>query len=383
MFPAPYEQLSGLSAPGVLDFFGWTPALSLEEAALRQDLDVARFADPLPARVVAAHRGGVEVIGGFGVSPVEVLTTDLYEAVVVGDWVLCARARANPAIGGPLYAVAQFSRATCLERRAAGEVIRPQGMVANADLVFLVQGLDRDFNPRRLERGVALVRGAGLSAIVVLTKQDLCEPSDLEQHRRAATAVAPDCPVLAVSSLTGVGLLELSQYLKPKQTCVLIGSSGAGKSTLLNLLMQREVQPTGIVRESDSRGRHITTARRLLPLPTGGSIVDTPGMRELGLWEADGLNDGFPEIARLVEGCRFRDCSHSGEPGCAVAGALDSGELSQGRWDSFLKLQREDEYLRSKVDQQAARARNQEQKHIRAGYRQVQAERRKARGRDR
>ncbi len=252
-------------------------------------------------------------------------TPDHSSLPVTGDWV-AAR------IVGPQQAVVEavLPRRTCLSRRAAGSRHEEQPLAANVDVVFLVCGLDGDFNLRRLERYLALVAASGASPVVVLNKTDLC--SDLEGRIVEAAAVARSAPIVPASTVDPRGLDALRRFITPGATVALLGSSGVGKSTIANRLLGEEHFRTGEVRMRDSRGRHTTVRRELTPLPHTGALIDTPGMRELQLWVSPGSVDNvFDDIATIAEGCRFRDCTHSGEPGCAVTAALNRGQVDAGR----------------------------------------------------
>ena len=262
----------------------------------------------------------------------------------VGDWVM-ARAEA----GGPATISALLPRASAFMRKVAGDTTQEQVVAANVEAVFLVCGLDGDFNPRRVERALTAAWESGAQPVVVLNKADLA--SDVAARVAETEAVAPGAPVVALSALEGNGLDALSPWLVPGHTIALIGSSGAGKSTLTNALLGEARQATGAVREEDSRGRHTTTHRELVPLPSGALLLDTPGMRELQLWGDDsGLEGAFPEVTELVARCRFSDCTHASEPGCAVLEALASGVLDAARFAAWLKLQRELRYLAGRQD---------------------------------
>jgi ribosome biogenesis GTPase len=264
----------------------------------------------------------------------------------VGDWVAL---RAETAT---VRAVVQgvVPRRSAFVRRAAGEGTTEQVVAANVDSVLLVSGLDHDFNPRRIERYVLLAWESGARPVVVLNKADLRD--DVEECRRAIEQVAPGVDVLAVSARDPPSLAVLHPYLAPGRTVALLGSSGVGKSTLLNRLLGSEVQPTRAVRERDQRGRHTTTERHLFVLPGGALAIDTPGMRELQLWEAGGgLEATFDDVESLAARCRFRDCGHGSEPGCAVQAAVAEGSLPRDRLDSFHKLRGELRHLQRKQDE--------------------------------
>jgi ribosome biogenesis GTPase len=263
---------------------------------------------------------------------------------VTGDWVAAS-------VTGPEQATVEavLPRRTCFSRRAAGGRNEEQPLAANMDLVFLVCGLDGDYNLRRLERYLTLAAESGALAVVVLNKADVCP--DAAARAMETRAVAGAAPVVVVSALEG-SIDALTDHLVPGRTVALLGSSGAGKSTIVNrLLDEKEGRPggpphwrlrTGEVRESDSRGRHTTTRRELIPLAGRGVLIDTPGLREIQLWAGTGSVDrAFDEIGALATACRYRDCGHSGEDGCAVAAALEAGELAPERWESYRKLRAE------------------------------------------
>ncbi len=261
----------------------------------------------------------------------------LYEAAgpadlpVTGDWVA-----ARPVEPGHAIVEAVLPRTTLFSRRAAGRREEQQPIAANIDLVFVVCGLDGDFNLRRLERYLTLAVESGGAPVVVLNKADLC--GDPAARFAEAASVSGGAPVIACSAAQG-NLDALLSFLAPGRTVALLGSSGAGKSTIVNRLLGEDRFRTGEVRESDSRGRHTTTRRELVELPQGGSLIDTPGMRELQLWAGEeSVDAAFDEISQLAAACHFRDCSHSGEKGCAVAEALARGDLDAARVESYRKL---------------------------------------------
>jgi len=251
---------------------------------------------------------------------------------VVGDWVAARIVGREQAL-----VEAVLPRRTCFSRRAAGRREEEQPLAANIDLVFLVCGLDGDFNLRRLERYLTLAAESGALPVVVLNKADLCD--DLAGRLRETAAIARDAPVVATSTRSEGGVEGLRAFLARGRTVALLGSSGVGKSTIVNGLLGEERLRTGEVRAADSKGRHTTTHRELTLLPAGGALIDTPGMRELQLWAGtDSVEQAFDEIAAAGASCRFRDCSHNGEPGCAVQRALDDGTIAPERWVSYRKL---------------------------------------------
>jgi len=310
------------------------------------------------ARVAREDRGRYLLLHAAGARPAELAGRLRHEAQgraelpAVGDWVAM---RSGDGELGVIAAV--LPRASAFVRKVAGETTEEQVVAANVDTVFLVAGLDGDLNLRRIERYLAAAWESGAEPVVVLNKADLVE--DLEARVVEVESVAPGVPVIAVSALAHQGLEGLGSWLAPGRTVALLGSSGVGKSTLLNALLGEERQDTGAVRADDSRGRHTTTRRELVPLPGGALLLDTPGMRELQLWGGEeSLAGTFPDVTELASDCRFRDCRHEGEPGCAVRAAVESGVLDATRLDSWHKLQRELRWLDTRRD---ARARAAEQ----------------------
>jgi ribosome biogenesis GTPase len=275
------------------------------------------------------------------------------ELPAVGDWVALR-------VIGPDRAIvhAVLPRKTQFSRRAAGTREDEQVVAANVDTALIVCGLDGDFSLRRIERYLTLVHESGADPVLVLNKADIC--ADLDDKLQQANSVARGKPVIPISSMSAEGVAALDPYIEAGKTLVLLGSSGVGKSTLLNRLLGEERLRTGAVRESDSRGRHTTTQRELIVLPRGAILIDTPGMRELQLWaNRDSLDQTFDEIAALAVHCRFRDCSHAVEDGCAVREALANGDLDPARWESYRKLQGEIRRHEMMTDKQAALAQKQ------------------------
>jgi ribosome biogenesis GTPase / thiamine phosphate phosphatase len=295
----------------------------------------------VPARVAVQHRGAYVVCAETGELSAEPSGRLRHESgpgslPVAGDWVVIRPHEDGS--GAIIHAV--LPRRTSISRKAAWLATEEQVLGANIDVVFLVAGLDGDLNLRRLERYLATVWNSGAEPVVVLSKADVCD--DVESALISVAAVAIGVPVHVVSGLTGEGVDELRPYLAPNRTVALLGSSGVGKSTLINCLRGEDVQAVGPVRKGDGRGRHTTTSRELVRLPGGGLLLDTPGMRELQLWDADdGLETTFADVEALAADCRFNDCSHEREPGCAIRRALADGSLDRARYAAYGKLQRE------------------------------------------
>jgi ribosome biogenesis GTPase len=307
-------------------------------------------------RVVSAHTHVYRVLTEAGEMLAEVSGRLRHEAAgprdfpAVGDWVVL---QARPE-GGRAVIHGILPRRSRFSRKVAGSATEEQVVAANVDSVFLVAGLDGDFSPRRLERALVLAWESGARPVVVLNKADLGVG---EERRREAAAAAPGVPVHAVSARTGDGLGALEAYLGSGQTVALLGSSGVGKSTLVNRLLGGGVQPTAEVRAGDDRGRHTTTHRELIVLPGSGMIVDTPGLREIQLWGGEeGLGEAFTDVGDLAAACRFRDCRHEGEPGCAVLEALSEGRLAAERLASYRKLGAEQRSFALRHDQKLQQA---------------------------
>jgi ribosome biogenesis GTPase len=317
----------------MIDDFGWSPALGQAFAPY-----AARGF--IPGRVAIQQRGSFHVITEHGELRAG-LAGRLVHAVpegghpVVGDWVAVA---ARPTEGTATIQDV-LPRRTLFTRQAAGGR-HAQAIAANIDIALLVSSINDDLNPRRLERYLAAAWARGARPVLVLTKTDLC--ADPAAWIAAAEAIAFGVDVLAVSAVSGSGMAEFARLLRPGETCVLAGSSGVGKSTLVNALAGADIMATGGIREDDAKGRHTTTHRELIRLPGGALLLDTPGMRAFGLIDAqDGLGVAFDDIEALAGACRFRDCSHTTEPGCEIIAALEAGSLDAGRLKNFQKLQRE------------------------------------------
>jgi ribosome biogenesis GTPase len=307
----------------------------------------------IPGRVAVQHRGAYDVLTAVGGLRCDVPGRLFHEAdsaaslPAVGDWV-AVDARPDDA-AGTIQAV--LPRRTKFSRKTAWQATEEQVIAANVDVVFIVSSLNEDLNLRRIERYLTLGWESGARPVILLTKADLVE--NVEHLVAQVEAVAFGVPVIPVSNPTGQGLDRVRDEVQPGVTVALLGSSGVGKSTLVNVLAGEERLETREIRD-DGKGRHTTTRRELVRLPSGGLVIDTPGMRELQLWEADdGLEEAFEDVTALFAECRFSDCAHDSEPGCAVQEALAAGRLERDRWDSYLKLQRELEHLERKVDKRA------------------------------
>ena len=331
-----------------------------------------------PARVLLQRREAYLIHTGDREFPAEVSGKFRHEALgpedfpAVGDWVVVS----TPSSGDRATILSVLPRQSKFSRQAAGGRTQEQIVATNVDTLFIVCGLDGDFNPRRIERYLTAAWDSGARPIVVLNKADLCE--DPEGSRIEAESVALGTPVCWVSAAEGKNLDELTAFLEPGRTVAFVGSSGVGKSTLINRLLGREVQATAAVRADDSRGRHTTTERQLFVLEDGALLLDTPGMRELQLWAGEGdATAAFDDILELAGQCRYRDCGHGTEDGCAIQGAIADGQLAAERLDNFRKLERELRFQETKQDAALRARENQRLKVQFREYKRIQRQNRK------
>lgn len=307
----------------------------------------------IPGRVAVQHRGAWDILTALGSLRCDAAgrlyddASSPAELPAVGDWVAVAARPDEHA--GTVQGV--LPRRTRFSRKTAWQAAEEQVLAANVDVVFLVSSLNEDLNLRRIERYLTLAWESGAQPVVVLTKADLAD--DVEGATATLATVAMGVPVHVISSRTGDGLDVVREYLRPGVTAALLGSSGVGKSTLVNVLAGEDLLEVREIRQ-DGKGRHTTVRRELVQLPGGGLLIDTPGMRELQLWEADdGIDEAFEDVTSVSGQCRFSDCAHDTEPGCAVKEALADGRLAPERWESYLKLQRELAHLDRRLDHRA------------------------------
>jgi ribosome biogenesis GTPase len=340
---------------------GWCEFFSAQLTELELNSEIAA------ARVAEENREMFRLLSPQGEFMAEVSGKFRHEVTgrsdfpAVGDWVLAStrKEESRATIHRVLNRKSKFSR------KIAGKKTEEQIVAANVDVVFIVSSLNSEFNLRRLERYVALAWESGAQPVIVLNKSDLAE--NAEELRREAEAAAIGVRVILTSALRGDGIEEIREMLSaPERSCfgeitsqkmpvaktaALLGSSGVGKSSIINAILGTQLLDTGAVRQSDDRGRHTTTTRHLIVAPNGVVLIDTPGMRELQLWDAsEGIDQAFGEIAELAGSCKFRDCKHVNEPGCAVRAAVESGELAAERLESFQKLEREEKFVAAKQD---------------------------------
>lgn len=309
------------------------------------------------ARIYVEHRNVYGIYSEYGDMAGEIpgrLRHELSSAgdyPAVGDWVAV-----SPVLGeGKALIQGVLPRKSKFSRKTAGNITEEQVVASNIDTVMLVASLNSNFNLRRIERYLTMAWESNANPVIVLSKADLC--SDVDEKRREVEAIAFGVPVHVVSALSGMGMNGLKQRIKKGSTTALLGSSGVGKSSIINYLADSNIQEVGEIRESDGRGRHTTTSRNLIILPDGGIILDTPGMRELQLWNgSEGAAETFDDIQKLAQGCRFKNCTHSGEPGCAVRQAVEEGYVDAERIESYHKLNKEIRYIEEKQRKIARRA---------------------------
>ena len=322
----------------ILNEYGW-------DSHFDEALNKFNDSELIPARIVADYGQSVRVIAQDGEIDVQ---RRIHEerAFGVGDFVALRYSTENYRY----FIEHLLPRKTMFSRVAAGQVLKEQIVAANIDWVFIMQSLNHDFNMRRLERYLIAAWESGAMPVVVLTKSDLCD--DVDAKVNEAFQVAVGANIHAVSAVNREGLDELKSYFGFGKTVALMGSSGVGKSTLVNVMAGKEILKTQEVMRDDDRGRHTTTHRELVLLPDGGLVMDTPGMRTMGMRQADaGMESIFGDIEELAAQCRFRDCAHEREPGCAVKAALEDGTLEGERWASYKKLKKEMAHLERKKDQ--------------------------------
>ena len=305
-----------------------------------------QYENGMPARVIAVHRQRYKLIGELGECYGKLKTKEYYldseNFPTVGDFVLI---NYNPVGDSMIFKT--LPRRTAFMRKDPDPSKGEQAVAANFDYVFIMQSLNYDFNVKRLERYLALAWQSGAQPVVVLTKADLLD--DVPEQVRMAEIYAMGAPVHAVSAQSGTGISELDAYFVPRKTVVFLGSSGVGKSSLVNLLAGEQIMATGDIREDDSKGRHTTTHRQLIMLPNGAMIIDTPGMRSLGMWDASqGIDSTFTDVEQFLGCCKYSDCSHQSESGCAIKAAIERGELTLARWESYLALKKEAKYAMDK-----------------------------------
>jgi ribosome biogenesis GTPase / thiamine phosphate phosphatase len=340
---------------------GWSDKLQSQLEQIKTDRNLPTLT---PARVTSEYPGAYHVLGADGPADVQLAgrlrhaAQSRLDLPAVGDWV---------AVGAGRRVEAVLARTSCFVRKEAYKSSEPQVIAANIDVVFVVTAAGVDFNPRRIERYLSAIWESGAAPVLVINKIDLCP--DKAKLLSSLGPLGVGLPVACISALSRQGKSELDPYLCGQQTIALVGSSGVGKSTISNWLLGYEALTTQAVSEHDGRGQHTTTHRELVPLPAGGALVDTPGMRELGLYRAD-VGSAFAEVEALTQACRFADCQHGAEPGCALNAALETGEVDRERVASYFKLRREALYQEQRRDQSARQAQKRLNKSITLAQRQ-------------
>lgn len=348
--------------PIKLEDLGWDDGYAAEAAKIMEP-------GLVPVRIVRDGRDMFHAVGWDG-ETLAALSGRLrhqmegrHDWPCVGDWALV-----QPSTGeGPALIRSLLPRRTAFQRKAPGDATQMQVVAANIDVALLVSALDggRHYNLRRIERYLALARESGAAPVLVLNKCDLVE--DPQPYLDEIASIAAGAPVLAVSALAGTGLKALRARIRRGQTCALLGASGVGKSALVNALCGEDLKETGEVRERDKRGRHTTTYRELLPLPGGALVIDNPGLRELQLWgDEENIAETFPDVLDLAARCKFTNCSHSTEPGCAIRAAIEDGSLPERRYIHYLQLIEELDALAARKDR---RARIEEKRNIKRIHR--------------
>ncbi len=324
----------------ILERLGWNNYFE-EQFIKRENINLEA------GRVVWENRGFYKVESFYGNSMAKLRGKAINEGVhpVTGDWVLFSKEE------GTEFLIIEkiLERKSKISRKTAGEQSKEQILASNVDIVFIVTALNEDFNLRRIERYLSVVWESGAKPVIVLTKKDLAE--DFETKLAQVEIVAFNTPIVAVSSITNENVDIIREMVQYGETAVLIGSSGAGKSTLINSVIGENILKTGNIREDDGMGRHTTTSREMIFLKNGGIFIDSPGLREIQLWAHNGVSAVFEDIESYILNCKFKNCTHTTEPGCAVRTAIENGELSEKRYESYCKLKKEERYIAGKSDE--------------------------------